>query len=173
MLHARETWPLTKRNLQHIDRAMIRQICSIKQEDVATVRQNKLQAKLEDLDLILRERLLVWLWTCGTFLWCSRTACDIQVDGRQAAYMEETDRELLPWGEAHNSWSSNKGHLEIRCKICCVCVQLTSDLEGGGAHWYGWCPCTCMLIKNISDYMYMMIWWLLMIPVRVFRNKGF
>ena len=41
MLHASETWPLTKTNLQCLqrkDRAMIRQICSIKPEDVATVR---------------------------------------------------------------------------------------------------------------------------------------
>ena len=44
MLHASETWPLTKMNLQrlqHNDRAMIRQICSIKPEDVATVRSSK------------------------------------------------------------------------------------------------------------------------------------
>ena len=41
MLHASETWPLTKTNLQRLqcnDRAMTRQICSIKPEDVATVR---------------------------------------------------------------------------------------------------------------------------------------
>ena len=54
MLHASETWPLTKRNLQRLqrnDRAMIRQI---KPEDVATVRSSELLAKLklEDLDLI-------------------------------------------------------------------------------------------------------------------------
>ena len=39
-LHASETWPLTKTNLQCLqrkDRAMFRQICSIKPEDVATV----------------------------------------------------------------------------------------------------------------------------------------
>ena len=59
MLHASETWPLTKTNLQRLqrnDRAMIRQICSIKQEDVARVRSSELLAKLqlEDLDLILR-----------------------------------------------------------------------------------------------------------------------
>ena len=44
MLHASETWPLTKMNLQRLqrnDRAMIRQICSIKPEDVATVRSSK------------------------------------------------------------------------------------------------------------------------------------
>ena len=58
MLHASETWPLTKTNLQRNDRAMIRQICSIKPEDVATVRSSELLAKLEleNLDLILRER---------------------------------------------------------------------------------------------------------------------
>ena len=38
MLHASETWCN--------DRAMIRQICSIKPEDVATVRSSKLLAKL-------------------------------------------------------------------------------------------------------------------------------
>ena len=39
---------------------MIRQICSIKPEDVATVRSSELLAKLEleDLDLICRERRL-------------------------------------------------------------------------------------------------------------------
>ena len=90
MLHASGTWPLTKTNLQRlqrIDRAMIRQICSIKYylkrvsfgskdctkelklecayfkpEDVATVRSSELLAKLqlEDLGLILRERWLRW-----------------------------------------------------------------------------------------------------------------
>ena len=40
MLHASETWPLTKTNLQRNDRAMITQICSIKPEDVATVRSS-------------------------------------------------------------------------------------------------------------------------------------
>ena len=47
MLHASETWPLTKTNLQRNDRAMIRQVCSIKPEDVATVRSSELLAKLE------------------------------------------------------------------------------------------------------------------------------
>ena len=47
MLRASETWPLTKTNLQRIDRTLIRQICSIKPEDVATVRSSVLLAKLE------------------------------------------------------------------------------------------------------------------------------
>ena len=80
MLHASETWPLTKTNLQHLqrnDRAMIRQICSIKQKDVATVRSSELLAKLEleDLNLIFREVV----WACGA-------------GGREAqAILEETD----------------------------------------------------------------------------------
>ena len=53
MLHATETWPLTKTNLQCNDRAMIRRICSIKPEDVATVRSSELLAKLELQDLNL------------------------------------------------------------------------------------------------------------------------
>ena len=77
MLHASETWPLTKMNLQRLqrnDRAMIRQICSIKPEDVARVRSSELLAKLqlEDLDLILRERRLVW--ACGAFEWCNQNS---------------------------------------------------------------------------------------------------
>ena len=69
MLHASETWPLTRRNLQRLqrnDKAMIRQVCSIKPEDVATVRSSELLAKheLEDLDLILREKASL-VWACG------------------------------------------------------------------------------------------------------------
>ena len=65
MLHASETWPLTMPDLQRLrrnDRAMIRQICNVKPEDVtvATVRSNELLAGLEtdDLDVILREKRL-------------------------------------------------------------------------------------------------------------------
>ena len=74
MLHASESWPLTKTNLQRLqrnDRAMIRQICSIKPEDVATVRSCELLAKLEleNLYLILRERgfKASLVWECGAF----------------------------------------------------------------------------------------------------------
>ena len=62
MLHANETWPLTKPNLQHLqqnDRAMIRQICKAKPQDILTTRSNELLVRLgiEDLDFILKERL--------------------------------------------------------------------------------------------------------------------
>ena len=72
MLHASETWPLTKANLQrlqHNNRAMIRQICSINPGDVATVRSNELLAKLEleDLDLIFEREKASLVWACGAF----------------------------------------------------------------------------------------------------------
>ena len=90
MLRASETWPLTKTNLQRLqrnDRAMIRQICSIKPEDVAMVRSSELLARLEleDLDLILRERRLRWFWHVERSSVAIRTACDIQIDGRRGA----------------------------------------------------------------------------------------
>ena len=85
MLHASETWPLTNLQcLQRNDRAMIRQICSIKPGDVATVRSRELLAKLEDLNLILRERRLCWFGHVEHSSGAVRTACDnIQIDGRR------------------------------------------------------------------------------------------
>ena len=63
--NASETWPLTKPSLQHLqrnDRAMIRQICNVKPQDTANIRSTELLARLgtEDLDLILKERMLRW-----------------------------------------------------------------------------------------------------------------
>ena len=63
MLHASKTWPLTKPNLQRLqrnDRAMIRQICNVRPQDIVTTRSNELLVRLciEDLDLILKERRL-------------------------------------------------------------------------------------------------------------------
>ena len=66
MLHAIKTWPLTRPDLQRLrrnNRAIIRQICNVKPDDVATVRSNKLLAQLEIdyLDVILRKKAsLVW-----------------------------------------------------------------------------------------------------------------
>ena len=105
MLHASETWPLTKTNLQRNDRAMIRQICRIKPEDVATVRSSELLAKLEleDLDLILRERRLHWFGHVERSSGAIRTTCDIQIDGRRGAgrpkltWKKLTERDCREW----------------------------------------------------------------------------
>ena len=78
MLHASKTWPLTMPNLQRLQqnyRAMIRQICNLKPQDIVTIRSNELFVWLgiEDLDLILKAQLV---WTCGMLQWCIKTACD-------------------------------------------------------------------------------------------------
>ena len=65
MLHASKPWPLTKPNLQclqRIDRAMIRQICNVKPQDIVTTRSSELLVRVyvADLDLILKEKRLRW-----------------------------------------------------------------------------------------------------------------
>ena len=53
MLHASETWPLTKPNLQRLqwnDRAMIRQICTVRPQDIVTARSNELLVQLTERD---------------------------------------------------------------------------------------------------------------------------
>ena len=88
MLHASETWPLTKPNLQRLqrnDRAMIRQICNVRPQDVVTTRSNELLAQLgiEDLDLILKERRLRWYGHVECSNCAVKTAFHIQVEGKR------------------------------------------------------------------------------------------
>ena len=87
MLHASETWPLTKPNLQRLqwnDRAMIRQICNVRPQDVVTTRPNELLAWLgiEELDLTLKERRNRWYGHVESSNGAVKTAFDIQVDGK-------------------------------------------------------------------------------------------
>ena len=88
MLHASETWPLTKPNLQRLqrnDRAMIRQICNVRLQDIVTTRSSELLVRLgiEDLDLILKERRLRWYGQVERSNGAVKTAFDIQVDGKR------------------------------------------------------------------------------------------
>ena len=87
MLHASETWPLTKPKLQHLqgnDRAMIRQICNVRPQEIVSSRSNELLVRLgiEDLDLILKERRLRWYGHVERSNSAVKTAFDIQVDGK-------------------------------------------------------------------------------------------
>ena len=84
MLHASETWPLTKPSLQHLqrnDRAMIRQVCNVKPQDTANIRSTELLARLgiEGLDLILKERRLRWYGHLESSKGAVKTAFDIQI----------------------------------------------------------------------------------------------
>ena len=92
---------------------MIRQICRIKPEDVATVRSSELLAKLEleDHDLILRERRLRWFGHLERSSGAIRTACDIQIDGRPGA-----GRPKLTWKK-------------LAERDCCEWKLMTVDLQ--------------------------------------------
>ena len=88
MHHASETWPLTKPNLQRLqrnDRAVIRQICNVRPQDIVTTRFNELLLRLgiEDLDLILMARRLRWYGHVERSSGAVKTVFDIQVDGKR------------------------------------------------------------------------------------------
>ena len=153
--HASETWPLTKTNLQCLqrnDRAMIRQVCSIKPADVATVRSSKLLAKLEDLDLILRERRLRWFGHVELSSGAIRTACDIQIDGRRGAgrpkltWKKLTERDCREWklttvdSEERSTWRSG-----VRSAM-----RAASQLPGRG-------PLMWMMPLHVNQNLIMMI----------------
>ena len=108
MLHASETWPLTKPNLQFLqqnDRAMIRQICNVRPQDIVTTRSNELHVRLgiEDLDLILKERRLRWYGHVERSNGAVKTAFDIQVDGKRGpgrpkmTWKQLTERDCRDW----------------------------------------------------------------------------
>ena len=86
MLHASETWPLTKPNLQHLQqnhKAMIRQICNVRLQDITT-RSNELlvQLGIEDLD-ILKKRRLCWYGHVECSNGAVKTAFHIQAEGKR------------------------------------------------------------------------------------------
>ena len=108
MLHASKTWPLTKPNLQRLqrnDRAMIRQICNVRPQDVVTTRSSELLARLgiEDLDLILKERRLRWYEHVERSNGAVRTAFDIHVDEKRGpgrpkmTWKQLTERDCREW----------------------------------------------------------------------------
>ena len=108
MLHASETWPLTKPNLQRLqrnDRAMIRQICNVRPQDIVTTRSNELLARLcsEGLDLILKERRLRCYGHVEPSTGAVKTAFHIQVDGKhrpgrsKMTWKQLTEKDCREW----------------------------------------------------------------------------
>ena len=108
MLHASETYTLTKPNpqrLQRNDRAMIRQICNVRPQEIVTTRSNELLVRLgiEDLDLILKERRLRWYGHVECSSGAVKTAFDIQVDGKRGpgrpkmTWKQLTGRDCREW----------------------------------------------------------------------------
>ena len=154
MLHASETWLMTKPNLQCLqwnDRAMIRQICNVKPQDIVTTRSNELLAWLdiEDLDLILKERKLCWYGHVERSNGAVKTAFDIQFDGKhglerpEMTWQQLTERDCIAWKMSdinphdRHTWRSG-----MRSAL-----HTTSQLlQVGPLMWIF--PCTCTLIKN-------------------------
>ena len=108
MLHASETWPLTKPTLQRLrrnDRAMIRQICNVKSDDVDTVSSNQLLAQLclDDLNVILREKRLRWFGHVERSSGAIKTARDMNIQGRggpgrpKMTWKALTERDRREW----------------------------------------------------------------------------
>ena len=108
VLHASETWPLTKPNLQHLqrnDRAMIKQICNVRPRDIVTTRSSELLVRLgiEDLDLILKERRLHWYGHVERSNGAVKTAFHIQVEGKRGpgrpkvTWKQLTERDYREW----------------------------------------------------------------------------
>ena len=103
MLHASETWPLTKPNLQRLqpnDRAMIRQIYNVRPQDIVTTRSKELLVRLgiEDLDLILR-----WYGHVERSNGAVKTTFHIQVEGNcghgrpKMTWKQLTERDCREW----------------------------------------------------------------------------
>ena len=100
MLHASETWPLTKlglRRLQRNGRAVIRQICSVKPQHTANIRSTELLARLgiEDLDVMLKERRLCWYGHVEGSNGAVKTAFDIQILGKRGPGRPKMTRKRL------------------------------------------------------------------------------
>ena len=143
MLHASETWLLTKLNLQRLqrnDRAMIRQICNVRPQDIITIRSNELLVRLgiEDLDLILKERRLRRYGHVERSNGAVKTAFEIKVDGKHGpgrpkmTWKQLTERACREW-----KLSAINPHDRRTCRsgVRSAWVQQASYLEGGPMMW--------------------------------------
>ena len=125
---------------QKHDRAMIRQICNVKPQDIVTTRSNELLSRLgtEDLDLILKERRLCWYGHVERSNGAVKTAFDLQVDGKlgpgrpKMTWKQLTERDWREWKlsaiDPHNRHTWRSG---LRSAIHAA-SQL---LEGGPLMW--------------------------------------
>ena len=131
LLHASETWPLTKPNLQRLqrnDRAMIRQICNVRPQDTVTTRSSELLVRLGIEDLILKERRLRWYGYVERSNGAVRTAFDIQVYGKREpgrpkmTWKQLTERDCREWKlSAINPHDRHTWRSAVRAAVCAAC----------------------------------------------------
>ena len=112
------------------DRAMIRQICNVRPQDIVTNRSNELLVRLgiEDLDLILKERRLRWSGHVERSNGAVKTAFDIQVDGKRGpgkpkmTWKQLTERDCREWKLSAINLH-DRHSLEIWYEICHACSK--------------------------------------------------
>ena len=143
MLHASETWPLTKPNLQRLqrnDRAMIRQLCNVRPQDIVTTRSNELLVRLG-----IEDRTSFWRRedSDGMDMWNAPT-----VQSRQPLtykLMESMGQGGPKWhGSSWQRGIAESGSSRLSTHMIDVpgdlvwdlpCVQQASYLEGGPLMW--------------------------------------
>ena len=137
MLNVSETWLLTRPDLQRLrrnDRALIRQICNVKPDNVTTVRLIYLLAQLE-IDYIvvnLREKRLRWFVHNDQISGAFKTVCDMQIEVERGPGRPKTAWMTL----IETLMSGNTTSLTLVIGVCenpmgdLPCVQLASYLEG-------------------------------------------
>ena len=122
--------------LQRNDRAMIRQSCIVRPQDIVTTRSNELLARLgiEDLDLILKERRLRWYGHVERSNGAVKTVFDIQADGKHGpgrpkmTWKQLTERDCREWKlSAINSHDRHTWRSDVRSAMCAA-----SQLSGRG-----------------------------------------
>ena len=133
-----ETWPLTKPNLQRLqrnDRAMIRQICNVRPQDTVTTRSNELFARLgiEYPDLILKERRLRWYGHVERSNGAVKTAFHIQVEGKRGP-----GRPKMTWKQLIvrdcREWKLSTLMIEICGDLGEICYACSTPAIWKGAH---------------------------------------
>ena len=108
---------------------MIRQISNVKPEDVATVRSNKLLARLniDDLDDILREKRLHWFGLVERSSGAIKTVINMQIKGKsgpgrpKVTWGTLTERDCHEWKLNENDPCDRDVLCEIQCEICYAC----------------------------------------------------
>ena len=162
MLNASEHWPLTKPNLQRLqrnDRAMIWQ-CQAAMSSRKTLSPSDPMSYLHSLALRI--------WTSS---WRREGSTDMhtlhtpRVQSRDPVTYRLMESEG-PEGEGPESEGGPRWHgsswqrgitesgsywlltLMIWCEICHACSK---PATWKGANWCGCCPCTCMFIKKFGD----------------------
>ena len=134
------------------DRAMIRQICNVRAQDIVTTRSSELLARLgiEDLGLILKERRLRWYGHVECSNGAVKTAFHIQIEktcgpGRsKMTWKQLTERDYREWKlSAINPHDSNMWRSGLR-----YAMRAASQLSGMGPTDVAVAPVPARLIKN-------------------------